>query len=227
MVRDLIRYVVNVVLNYVKIGQESFAVRNLKNRKYSNFEVLISTVLSQNTSDKNAIKAFENLRRLLGSPITPEKILEIPINLLENAIKPAGLYKRRARILKNLSLKITELGGMDRILSLPPNEARSILMSIPGIGSKTADVVLLVTRNYPFFPIDTHIARISRRIGIASQNDDYERLSLKYREAVDPNKYLEVHLALIQFGRNICQARNPKCGICPLRDVCKYFLAHS
>jgi len=226
MDQDLIKRIADIVLEYVKIKQKDFIVQSLKNKGYDSFEILIGAVLSQNTSDKNAIKAFENLRKVLGSLITPDKILKIPLNLLEDAIKPAGLYRRRAKILKDISLKIIELGGMDKILNLPPNEARSILMNIHGIGPKTADVVLLIARNYPFFPIDTHIARISQRLGIASQSDDYEALSSKYREALDPSKYLEVHLALIQFGRDICRAKNPKCNICPLKNMCRYVLLH-
>lgn len=180
------------------------------------FELVVAVVLSQNTSDRNAIKAYRRLRERLGS-ISPEGVLELSLEELEELIKPAGMYKNRARVLKALAEAFRDgVVNPQRLAEMDYEEARRFLTSLPGVGKKTADVVLLYL-GHPAFPVDTHIARIARRWGVGER---YDEVSNWFRKVVPPHKYLEVHLKLIQFGRDVCRARGPRCDVCPVGARC-------
>jgi endonuclease-3 len=180
------------------------------------FELVVAVVLSQNTSDRNAIRAYRRLRERLGS-ISPEGVLELSLEELEELIKPAGMYKNRARVLKALAEAFRDgVVNPQRLAEMDYEEARRFLTSLPGVGKKTADVVLLYL-GHPAFPVDTHIARIARRWGVGER---YDEVSNWFRKVVPPHKYLEVHLKLIQFGRDVCRARGPRCDVCPVGARC-------
>ncbi|MEM1889501.1 MAG: endonuclease III [Pyrobaculum sp.] len=180
------------------------------------FELVVAVVLSQNTSDRNAIRAYRRLRERLGS-ISPEGVLELSLEELEELIKPAGMYKNRARVLKALAEAFRDgVVNPQRLAEMDYEEARRFLTSLPGVGKKTADVVLLYL-GHPAFPVDTHIARIARRWGVGER---YDEVSNWFRKVVPPHKYLEVHLKLIQFGRDVCRARGPRCNVCPVGARC-------
>lgn len=193
-----------------------------KNARLNYFEVLVAIILSQNTSDKNAIKAFKNLKNTLKS-ITPEKIIEMPENHLKELIKVAGLTHRRVKVLKELAFKISkECDLLIKLKSMSIEEAREELLKLPGVGFKTADVFLLMVLNKPTFPIDTHINRVIRRLGLASSNDDYENIRIKIMNYLenDVEKLKYMHFLLIIHGRNICKARNPLCSRCNVANIC-------
>ncbi|MEM4674536.1 MAG: endonuclease III [Pyrobaculum sp.] len=180
------------------------------------FVLVVAVVLSQNTSDRNAIRAYRRLRERLGS-ISPEGVLELSLEELEELIKPAGMYKNRARVLKALAEAFRDgVVNPQRLAEMDYEEARRFLTSLPGVGKKTADVVLLYL-GHPAFPVDTHIARIARRWGVGER---YDEVSNWFRKVVPPHKYLEVHLKLIQFGRDVCRARGPRCDVCPVGARC-------
>lgn len=181
-------------------------------------ELLVAIVLSQKTTWKNVHKALENIRRKIGPP---EAIAQASIKQIEDAIRPAGLYRNKAPILKNIASTLTEQ-KLREILKAPYPEAKKALISIRGIGPKTADVFLMFARNEPVLPVDTHIARIMHRLGAAGQKDGYEEIRAKLEAEVPPEKRLEAHLALIRFGREVCTARNPKCRQCPIQRLCSY-----
>ncbi|MGC8597424.1 MAG: endonuclease III domain-containing protein [Thermocladium sp.] len=183
------------------------------------FEALVATVLTQNTSDINAGRAFEALKRRIK--ISPSEVLSLGEEELAEVIRPAGMYMRRARQLIELARAILERYGNDLefIRNMSVEESRQLLMSLPGIGPKTADVIL-VNLGKPAFPVDTHILRISKRIGLAST---YDSASKAWMRIFQPNEYLWGHLSLIEFGRRICRARNPKCNQCGLQSICKYY----
>lgn len=189
-----------------------------KPRLRSLLELLVSIVLSQKTTWKNVRKALENIRRKIGPP---EALAEASIKQIEEAIRPAGLYRNKAPILKNIASTLTEQ-KLNEILEAPYPEAKKALTSVRGIGPKTADVFLMFARNEPVLPVDTHIARIMRRLGAAGQKDGYEEIRAKLEAEVPPEKRLETHLTLIRFGREVCTARNPKCEQCPIRHLCSY-----
>jgi len=180
------------------------------------FEMAVAVVLSQNTSDRNAFKAFDRLKRRLGE-VTPEAVLQLSEDELAELIKPAGMYRIRAKSIRALAEAfIRHKVTPEMLREMGPAEARKFLLSLPGIGEKTADVIL-VNLGLPAFPVDTHIRRIAKRWGIGG---NYGEISRRLMEAVPPEKYLEVHLKLIQFGRDICTARAPKCHICPIGSRC-------
>ncbi len=183
------------------------------------FRALVATVLSQNTSDRNGLRALRSLESRVG--VGPKELAEASIELIEESIRPAGMYRERARRLKELAAAIIERygGDLSRVLSKGFEDARAELMSLPGVGPKTADVVLLFCAHAPTFPVDTHIFRVSRRLGL-SRGRGYEEVRSALQAIFDPEDYAIAHRALIQLGRVYCRARSPRCGECPLRDLC-------
>jgi len=186
------------------------------------FEMLIATVLSQNTSDKNTGKSLRRLREKIG--VTPERILRADLRTLKSAIRPSGLYNVKAVVLKKIAkIVIEKYGGrIEQILEKPFEEARQELMSLPGVGPKTADVILLFAVGKPTFPIDTHVFRVSRRLGIIGEKDGYEEARKKLMEFFPPGSFLKAHLLLIEHGRKTCRAKNPLCKECVLLKYCSF-----
>ena len=186
------------------------------------FEALVATVLSQNTSDKLAIRALEGLRRLVGCPVTPEAILRTDPSQLAEAVRPAGMQRRRAERLRALAEALTKaLDLLSRLKSMGVEEARETLMRLPGVGPKTADVLLMVMGKATF-PVDTHISRVMPRL-LGLEKADYEDLRTLAVEALrEPDKLRELHMKLILVGRRWCRLRRPSCEGCPLAPVCAY-----
>jgi endonuclease-3 len=184
------------------------------------FKTLIITIISQHTNDKNTAKAFQNLSNKLR--ITPETLAKAETKQIEQCLKPAGLYHNKAREIGQVSRGILEKynGDLTKILSMPLDDARKELLQFPGVGPKTADVVLLFCAEKPTMPIDTHVNRVSKRLGLASECADYETLRKALQSIFDPRDYLAVHVLLILHGRKYCRARAPLCGLCPLGNLC-------
>lgn len=206
------------------IDLNEFVVGSILNEenRHRYFEILVAIILSQNTSDRNAIKAFKNLKNELEI-ITPEKIVNIPEKRLEELIKIAGLVRRRVKVLKELaSIFVRDPNLFTKLMDMDVEQARKILLELPGVGFKTADVFLLMVLKKPTFPIDTHIDRVVRRLGLASPEDGYENIRVKIVNWLDNDveklKYL--HLLLITHGRNVCKARKPLCSRCVLSNMC-------
>lgn len=188
------------------------------------FEFVIAVVLSQNTSDKNAWRAYENLRKVLGE-ITPDKVIKLHPQELAELIKPAGMHNERATRILELARKFLENDFEGEIKAMIEREgvekAKETLMKLPGIGDKTADVILLMYFNKPVFPIDTHISRITRRLGYIASNR-YRDIQDFWMKNTSPEKYLELHLLLISHGRKTCRPRRPLCEECILKDMCRF-----
>ncbi len=210
------------LLRQVKYDEAEFIVRPMVKGDRNPFHVLVAIILTQNTSDKVASKALRNLEKL---GIDPEALCSAPLKKIEDAVRPAGMYRRRARILKEVACRVLEDYGGDlwRLLRLDPSEARRRLTSLPGIGVKTADVLLANFTDAKVLPVDTHIRRVAWRLGIASRGASYETISRRLIELLEGRiNLLEAHLKLITIGRRYCKPRNPKCNECPLRSVCSY-----
>jgi endonuclease-3 len=184
------------------------------------FETLIVTIISQNTADRNTARAFENLSKRFE--ITPEVLANAETSQIEECLRVGGLYKNKAKTIQQVSRIILEKfhGSLQPILSLPIDEARSALIQLPGIGPKTADVVLLFSAKQPTIPVDTHVNRVSKRLGFAPANGSYEDVRQSLQALYDPADYLAVHVLLIAHGRRFCRARHPLCDACPVNMYC-------
>lgn len=204
----------------LQILQREFPLPDWASAPKEPFSTLIRTVLSQATNNKNTDKAFKNLSEKFE--ITPKALAEADVKDTEKAIKIGGLYRNKSRAIKELSQVILKRfqGKLDFVYSLPLEEAREILMSMPGVGPKTADIVLLFSADKPTLPVDTHVNRVSKRLGLAPSNADYEEVRQALQALYSPKDYLPVHLLLISLGRKICKAGKPLCRICPVNTLC-------
>jgi endonuclease-3 len=184
------------------------------------FETLIWTILSQNTSDVNSKRAMERLEGRFE--ITPAALSQAPIDGLMDCIRSAGLYRVKAPRIKQVSSMILDRfgGDLDSVVKRGPAEARSIMMELPGVGYKTADIVLAFVAGHPTIPVDTHVTRVSKRLGIVRRNAGYEEIRLALERLVPPNRRVRMHLSLIRFGREICKAPRPLCVQCPVNRTC-------
>jgi endonuclease-3 len=184
------------------------------------FKTLIITIISQNTADTNTARAFKKLSEKF--PITSQGLANAPIKEIESCLHVGGLYKSKAQTIQKVSKIIIEKfgGNMEPILMLPMEQARNALMDMPGVGPKTADVVLLFSATKPTIPVDTHVNRVSKRLGLVPSNGDYENVRTTLQSSFDPKDYLAVHLLLIALGRKYCKARRPLCGKCTVNNYC-------
>jgi len=186
----------------------------------SPFELLISTIISQNTNWKNVQRAMRNMRE--RGLVTIDGVLRADVSELEDALRVAGLYRVKARRIKEIAERLRSWGvSLDDVLSMPFSDARAKLMELPAVGRKTADVMLAFKSRAPVIPIDTHIERVAKRLGLVDEEADYEEVKLALESFVPPHERALFHLALIKFGREVCRARNPSCSQCPLSAYCK------
>ncbi|MCL2289031.1 MAG: endonuclease III [Candidatus Bathyarchaeota archaeon] len=205
----------------LKILKQTVAVPNLVKVKSDPFGTLIITIISQNTADKNTATAFTRLKQRFQ--ITPKILAEADHSQIEECIKPAGLSKNKTCTIQTASKIIHENygGSLNTILVLPFEEARKVLISIPGVGPKTADVVLLFSAQRPTIPVDTHVYRVSKRLGIAPKIGGYEAVRLSLQRVFAEDDYLFAHQLLIGHGRQFCKANKPLCDSCPISGYCE------
>jgi endonuclease-3 len=183
---------------------------------------LISTILSQNTNDANRDRAFRSLRQHFP---TWEQVRDADPGLVTAAIRPAGLANQKGpRIQQVLRSISAERGSFDLyfLKDLPLEQARAWLMKFKGVGPKTAAIVLLFSLDRPAFPVDTHIYRVTGRIGLRPEKMTVEEAHVHLEKFLPPESFFAAHLNLIRLGREICAARKPACTRCPLRGPCKY-----
>lgn len=184
------------------------------------FGVLVAIILSQNTNDKNAIVAYRRLRERVG--VRPREVLAAPRGVVEEAIRPSGMYRQKAEAIIGAARVVEEHGGEEALLTLEPGEVRRLLEGVRGIGRKTVDVFLNVVRGVSVFAVDTHAQRIAWRWGLAPRRAEYDRVSQALASFFQGDDLGEAHRLLIALGRTYCTARRPRCGECPLREVCPY-----
>ena len=179
----------------------------------SPFELLIATVLSAQTTDKKVNQVTEKLFKIHN---TPESFLEMSLTELEDAIRVIGLYKSKARHILSLC--------RDLILKYDSQvpETMESLMSLDGVGRKTANVVMSNAFNVPAIAVDTHVFRVSNRIGLATGKEVLE-VENGLMKAIPKELWIKTHHTLIFHGRRVCIARNPKCGECGIKDYCQYY----
>jgi endonuclease-3 len=184
------------------------------------FRTLIMTIISQNTNDDNTERAFDNLSKRFQ--ITPQVLATAEKSQIEECLYTGGLYKNKTKTIQSASKVILEKyhGNISSILSLPLNDAREKLMEIDGVGPKTSDVVLLFSANKPTIPIDTHVARVSKRLVLTPEKSNYEEIRSNLQFLFEEKDYLSVHLLLIALGRKYCRSHRPLCIPCPVSTYC-------
>ncbi len=183
---------------------------------------LVSTILSQNTNDINRDRGFNALRAKFP---TWEAVRDAKSEDVINAIRPAGLANQKGPRIQQVLHAITEERGslnLDFLAGLPIEEARAWLTKFNGVGPKTAAIVLCFSLNMPAFPVDTHIYRVSGRLGLRPEKMTVEQAHPYLESIFPPETYYAGHLNLIRLGREICIARKPKCSKCPINKLCDF-----
>jgi endonuclease-3 len=186
---------------------------------------LVSTILSQNTNDVNRDVAFNRLRAHFS---TWEVVRDADPQAVNEAIRPAGLANQKGPRIQAVLRSITEERGelnLDFLRKLTPAEAMSWLTRFNGVGPKTASIVCQFSLGHPAFPVDTHIYRVSGRLGLRPEKMSVEDAHARLAALFEPDQYGPGHLNIIRHGREICHARKPRCAACFLTDLCDYYQA--
>ncbi len=179
----------------------------------NNFELLISVILSAQSTDDSVNRVTP---ALFADYPTPESLAEAPVEDLEAHLRPLGLYKNKAKHIKRASHDIaTRFNGR-----IP--ESQSSLESLAGVGRKTANVVRSVAFNIPRIAVDTHVARVSKRLKIAEKGDVHRKIEEKLMQQLPESHWSKAHHQMIFFGRYRCKARTPRCDECPLKPWCRF-----
>lgn len=183
---------------------------------------LIQTILSQNTSDVNSGRAYASLREAFP---TWESVRDADTGAVAEAIRSGGLARVKApRIQQVIAHLEAERGAatLDFLAPMPVDEAREYLLSLPGVGPKTAACVLLFSLHKPALPVDTHVYRVSQRLGLVPIKASAEQAHALLEALIPEELYYPFHLLLIQHGRTLCSAQRPQCNACPLVDICPH-----
>ena len=194
-----------------------------RNTTVEPLDCLIRTILSQNTNDVNRDRAYDNLCSRFP---TWEDVMTADVMAIEEAIRVGGLSRQKSERIKSFLVQLhAEHGGLslDFMRELETNEAAEFLCQYKGIGIKTAYVTLAFALGREVFPVDTHILRISKRLGFIPDNCTAEKAHELMAPLIPAGKSFSFHTNLITFGRNICHARNQKCLECPITEYCLYF----
>ncbi len=181
---------------------------------------LVLTLLSQNTSDSNSGRAFI---RLLDAFPRWEALLDADVKAIERAIQPGGLAPTKAPRLQAMLREVWSRCGsfeLSFLREMPMEEARAWLRSLPGVGPKTAACVLLFALGMPALPVDTHVHRVAKRLGLVPERSTAEQAHELLEPMLAPEQVYPFHIQLIKHGRRTCHARRPQCAVCPLRARC-------
>ena len=186
---------------------------------------LVSTILSQNTNDINRDRAFEALRARFP---TWETVRDAPEAAVIAAIRPAGLANQKGPRIQQVLRAITaERGALDLafLSDLPVDQARAWLTQFKGVGPKPAAIVLLFSLGRPAFPVDTHVHRVTGRLGLRPEKLSADDSHAYFEGLLPPETYYAAHLNLIRHGREVCHAQRPECERCVLKRLCAYYQA--
>ncbi len=175
------------------------------------FELLVAVILSAQCTDKRVNMVTDKLFKVAN---TPEDFVNMPIEELEDWIHSCGFYHNKAKAIKEMSQSVLDLGGVP--------ESREELMKLSGVGRKTANVVSAVAFGKNAIAVDTHVFRVSNRIGLA-EADTPEKVEEQLMAGFDEDLWSNLHHYLIFHGRYVCKAQKPNCDKCPLKNHCKYY----
>ncbi|MQF48850.1 endonuclease III [SAR202 cluster bacterium AC-647-N09_OGT_505m] len=188
--------------------------------RYNGVSELLFTILSQHTSDLNALRSFESLRNSLG---TWEQVVQANPKIIADAIWMGGLSNVKAPRIKAVLQEIQEQRGnldLSFLKGMPLPEAKAWLRNLPGVGPKTAAIVLCFAMGMPAMPVDTHIYRVSKRLGFIGPKTTADQAHDLLEAAIDSDKVFAFHVYLITHGRQVCKARRPLCHECVLNKGC-------
>ena len=197
----------------LEVLEQMFPDAHVELNHQNTFELLIAVVLSAQTTDVGVNKITPALFKAYP---TPYEMMHANITDIEDKIKTIGLYRNKAKNIILLSKQLVE-----KHQGVGPGE-REDLESLPGVGRKTANVVLSNAFGIPALAVDTHVARVSIRLGLAKKDDSVFEIEKKLMQKLPREKWQKAHHQFIFFGRYHCLAKNPKCNNCPLFDICKY-----
>ena len=177
---------------------------------HKDYELLIATMLSAQTTDKRVNSVTKILFQKYPSL---EDLKNAPIEDIKKIIRPIGTYNKKAENIKKIADELIKNGGL--------SNDRKFLESLSGVGRKTTNLVLSTIYNEPYIAVDTHVTRVSKRLGIANKNDDVLVIEKKLNKVFPKEKLNRLHHQLVLFGRYYCKAKNPLCEDCKLKDICK------
>lgn len=175
------------------------------------YELLLSVMLSAQTTDKSVNMVTRELYKKYD---TLDKLDTLTLDEIDNYIRSIGLHKTKSKYFKEIVTKIKEIGYV-------PND-REFLESLSGVGRKTASVVLGILFDIPSFAVDTHVYRVSKRLGITTMKDDVLKTEIKLKKYFDEDEWNKINSQMVLFGRYVCTSKNPKCDKCHLKNICKY-----
>ena len=177
------------------------------------FRILIATILSARTKDENTTKAADKLFKVYG---TPQKLAKAKVKDVEKMIKSVGFYHVKSRrIINAANIILSKYHG-----KVPANIEQ--LTDIPGVGRKTANCVLVYAFEEPAIPVDTHVHRISNRLGLVDTKTP-EETEMELRKKVPKKHWLPINNTFVMYGQNICKPISPMCNVCKIRNSCNYF----
>jgi endonuclease-3 len=192
-------------------------------RRLDPISQLVNTFISQNTNDVLRDKAFDSLRQRFP---TWEQVRDAPPEEVVAAIKIAGLSQQKGpriqEALRRISAERGEL-SLEFLRDMSVEEAKQWLTASKGIGPKTAAIILLFALDMPAFPVDTHVHRVTKRLGLIPAKASREKAHGLLEALLPADTYYAFHINLIRHGREACQARRPRCELCTLRDLCDYY----
>lgn len=189
----------------------------------SPISVLVQTILSQNTSDRNSNRAFESL---LASLDDWEDIASASVDNIADSIKTGGLGKVKAKYIKETLEEIKQRRDgieLDFLRQLPMNEARDWLRQLPGVGMKTASCVLLFSLGMPALPVDTHVFRVAKRLGLVDSKVSVEQAHKLLESLIPSDDTYRFHVLMIEHGRKVCKSQRPHCHRCVLHGLCPIY----
>lgn len=184
---------------------------------------LVSTILSQNTNDTNRDVAYDRLRSRFD---TWEEVRDAKTDEVIEAIRPAGLANQKGPRIQEALRHITDERGdldLEFLADWPVEEAKAWLTAMKGVGPKTAAIVLLFSLQRPAFPVDTHVHRVSRRLGLIGPKASREKAHDTLEDLVPQDDYYSFHLNVIRHGREVCVSSKPRCQKCTLTDLCHWY----
>jgi endonuclease-3 len=187
-------------------------------------DLLVQTILSQNTTDTNSLKAYGRLKTAYPHY---ETLIAAPTSEVAEQIKVGGLADVKAQRIKDALKQIKRDSGtidLQFLAGFGKEKAKEYLLSLPGVGPKTTAVVLLFAFGFPIMPVDTHVFRVSRRLGLVPEKSSLKEAGRILEEITPQDKYLSLHLNLIKHGRRICRARGPLHEKCALLHICDFCL---